>query len=235
MPILESWKLQLSIDDVLKAQGADPDTVRLRRPTLLSITEEAINRGKPLLKPQVVYEFYTVKKYAHERLVLSPLDHTDGNHSLSGQLISQHLAQAQKVVISLCTIGSDLEETVSSLFRVDPMIAMAMDGVGSAAVELLAIQASNYFENLARLQGLKSSIPLNPGMVGWPVEIGQPQIFSLVDAEAINISLTDSLMMIPGKSLSMVMGIGKDLSAIGSSCEYCSLKGVCNYQNHYDK
>jgi hypothetical protein len=235
MPVLESWNLQLSIDEVLKAQGADPDTVRFRRPKLLSITEEAIKRGNPLLKPQVAYEFYAVKKYLHERLILSPLDHNNGNQFLSGQLIAQHLARAQKVVVIVCSIGRDLEETVSSLFRVDPVLAMAMDGVGSAAVELLAIQASNYFESLARQEGLKSSIPLNPGMVGWPVEIGQPQIFSLVDSEAINIFLTDELMMMPGKSLSMVMGIGKDLSAIGSSCEYCSLKGVCNYQNHYAK
>jgi hypothetical protein len=30
-----------------------------------------------------------------------------------------------------------------------------------------------------------------------------------------------------------VLGIGKDVSPVGSSCDYCTLKGTCKYQNHY--
>ena len=78
-------------------------------------------------------------------------------------------------------------------------------------------------------------MPLNPGMVGWPLDIGQQQIFSLLDGEEINVSLTDSWMMVPNKSLSLVMGIGPNVSAYETSCEYCSLKGICKYQNHYAK
>jgi hypothetical protein len=135
----------------------------------------------------------------------------------------------------VCTVGSELDDVVTSLFKVDPMVALALDGVGSAAVEMLAIQACNYFEDQAKYDGLKTSMPLNPGMVGWSVDVGQPQIFSLVDGEEIHVSLTDSWMMVPNKSLSQVLGIGIDVSSFGSSCEYCSLKGICKYQNHYAK
>jgi hypothetical protein len=70
-------------------------------------------------------------------------------------------------------------------------------------------------------------------MVGWPVDQGQPQIFTLLDCEAIQVTLNESCMMTPNKSLSMVLGVGMDVSAVGTSCDYCSLKGVCKYQNHY--
>jgi len=40
-------------------------------------------------------------------------------------------------------------------------------------------------------------MPLNPGMIGWSVDIGQPEIFSLLDCEEIDVSLTDSYMMVP--------------------------------------
>jgi hypothetical protein len=133
----------------------------------------------------------------------------------------------------VCTIGSLLDEMVSSLFKVDPSLAVAMDGVGSAAVESLAIQACNYFENQVKDEGLNTTMPLNPGMVGWPVEQGQPEIFTLLDSEEILVTLNESCMMSPNKSLSMVLGVGKDVSPVGSSCDYCSLKGVCKYQNHY--
>jgi hypothetical protein len=233
MPILKDWEIQLSVDEVLHAQGADPTSLRNRRPQLIVNTEKAIEIGKLLLKPSVLYEEYPVKKYTHERLELVTTPENNGKMHLSGPLIAQHLARAQEIVIMVCTIGSELDDRVSTLFKIDPITAVALDGVGSAAVEILAIQACNYFEERAKNQGLKTSMPLNPGMVGWPVEEGQPQIFTLVESELIDVSLTESCMMVPNKSLSMVLGLGKDMSAIGSSCDYCSLNGVCKYQNHY--
>ncbi len=235
MPILSHWELQLNVDDVLRAQGADPASIRSRRPALITNTEKAIELGSLLLHPLVLFEQYPVKKFTHERLELATSAAGDGKAQLSGTLIAQHLARAQEVVILVCTIGGELDERVSSLFKVDPVLAVALDGVGSAAVEMLAIQAANYFESQADARGQKSSMPLNPGMVGWPVEIGQPQIFTLLDSEMIQVSLTEACMMSPNKSLSMVIGLGNEMSAAGSACDYCSLKGVCRYQNHYAK
>lgn len=235
MPILDQWELQLSVDDVLRGQGADPASIRQRRPTLIKPTEKALTLGYALLHPKVLYEQYTVKRFTHEKLELTPNASSDGKTYLSGPLIGQHLSRSQSIVVMICTIGTELDESVSSLFKVDPVVAMALDGVGSAAVELLGIQACNYFEAQAEQHGLKTSMPLNPGMIGWPVELGQPQIFTLLDSEQIQVSLTESCMMTPNKSLSMVLGVGTDVSAIGSACDYCSLKGVCRYQNHYAK
>ena len=235
MPILRDWKLTFSVDDVLKAQAADPDSIRRRRPGLIASTEKAIELGKALLNPVVLFEKYPVKKFTHERLELVTNASMNGKAHLSGPLIAQHLARSQMVIVMVCTIGTTLDDTVSSLFKVDPVVAVALDGVGSAAVELLAIQACNYFEAEAKEQGLKTSMPLTPGMVGWPVEEGQPQIFTLVDSDLIQVSLTESCMMVPNKSLSMVLGLGRELSATGSSCDYCSLNGICKYQNHYAK
>jgi hypothetical protein len=233
MPVLDQWDLLIRIDDVLRAQGADPEVIKLRRPSLVKATETALKNSSAFLHPQVLYEKYSVKKLIHERLELIPKNQYQKNINLTGQLITQHLGRSQEVVLLICTIGSELDDFVSSLFNVDPLSALATDGVGSAAVENLAIQACNYFEDQAKSLGLNTSMPLNPGMIGWPVEQGQIEIFSLLDSERIHVSLNESCMMIPNKSLSMVLGIGMDVSPLGTSCDYCSLKGVCKYQNHY--
>jgi len=235
MPILDHWKLQLTIDDVLRAQGADPAVMRLRRPSLVKGTEKAITIGMALLHPRVLYAKYMVKGLVHERLELSSNTSCNGKSYLSGYLIAQHLARAHLIIVMVCTIGSELDETVSSLFKIDPIIGIALDGVGSAAVEMLAIQVCNYFEAEAQAHGLNTTMPLNPGMVGWPLDQGQPQIFTLLDSDEIQVSLTESCMMTPNKSLSMVVGVGEEVSAIGSSCDFCNLKGVCKYKNHYGK
>lgn len=235
MPVLNQWNITLNVDDVLRAQGADPVSIRQRRPALIKSTEKAISLGKTLLQPRVLYEQYEVTRFIHERLELSPGSSSNGKTFISGPLIAQHLSRSQSVIVILCTIGNELDESVSSLFKIDPVVAVALDGVGSAAVEFLGIQACNYFEAQAEARGLKTSMPLNPGMIGWPVEQGQPQIFTLLDSDQIQVGLTETCMMTPNKSLSMVLGVGTDVSTTGSSCDYCSLKGVCRYQNHYAK
>jgi hypothetical protein len=231
MPILNQWEISLTPDEVLHSQGADPQVIKVRRPSLVKITEKAIATGMPMLEPKVLYEEYTIKSLVHERLLLGAED--SSKPFLSGELVAQHLARSQSLIVMVCTVGSFLDEMVSSFFKVDPSLAVALDGVGSAAVENLAIQACNFFEDKAKSSGLNTTMPLNPGMLGWPVEQGQPQIFSLLDSEAIQVTLTESCMMTPNKSLSMVLGIGLDVSAAGTSCDYCSLQGVCKYQNHY--
>jgi len=235
MPILDEWDIQLTTDQVLRAQGSDPDVIRSRRPNLVKITEDAILRGQPLLQPRVLYEKYQVKCLTHEYLELVSRKSDQGKYFLSGPLIAQQLARTQSLIVMVCTIGSDLDECVSSLIKIDPLIALALDGVGSAAVELLAIQACNHFEKKVNDDGFNTTIPLNPGMIGWPVDIGQPQLFSLLDSEEIHVSLTDSCMMVPNKSLSLVLGIGPDVSILGTVCDYCSLNSICRYQNHYEK
>jgi hypothetical protein len=233
MPVLNQWDISISVDDVLRAQGADPEAIKKRRPSLVAATEDALKKSAGFLRPMVIFEKYSVRKLIHERLELEPNSPDQRRPELTSQLVAQHLGKSQEIIAIVCTIGNELDELVGSIFKVDPLAALAMDGVGSASVENLAIQACNYFEAQANSAGLNTSMPLNPGMIGWPVEQGQPEIFSLVDGEKIQVTLNESCMMVPNKSLSMVLGLGKDVSPLGTSCDYCSLKGVCRYQNHY--
>jgi hypothetical protein len=235
MTILDHWEINLTDEDVLKAQGANPDTIIQRRPSLVENIREGMCIGSSLIDPKVLYEKYSVSRFVHQRLELKTNNSKNGKGYLSGELIAQHLAQSQEIIVMVCTIGDELDNMVSSLFKVNPVLAIALDGYGSAAVEKLSLLACNYCEKMAQKEGLFSTMPLNPGMIGWPLEVGQPEIFLLVDSEDINITLTESLMMMPNKSLSMVIGLGADKSVNTSSCDFCNLKGVCRYQDHYAK
>jgi hypothetical protein len=70
MPILDAWDLQLNIDQVLRAQGANPDDIRSRRSDLVNTIEKAISIGKHFLHPRVLYEKYPVVNFVHDRLEL---------------------------------------------------------------------------------------------------------------------------------------------------------------------
>lgn len=228
MPVLREVEVTIDADAVLRGQGADPAAIRSRRPQLVEIAERALEKGQPLLKPTVLYRTLTVESVRHERLSLG------GGGVLKGQLIAQHLAQATQVVAMLCTIGADLEEYVSVTMATNMSHAIALDGVGSAAVEALSNWACKQVENWAADQGMQTTIPLSPGMIGWTVAEGQPQVFSLLDGEDIGITLTDHALMLPRKSLSMVLGVGSDLNTGGKVCDICAMQETCRYQHHYD-
>jgi len=77
---------------------------------------------------------------------------------------------------------------------------------------------------------MQSTIPLSPGMIGWPVEESQHQIFALLDASRVGVVLTESSVMIPVKSISMVLGLGHDVSSDSRICDYCTMRETCRYR-----
>ena len=228
MTVLDKWDLSLDVDTVLRAQGADPAAIRKRNPRLVESTERALDEGSLLLQPRVKTRRLLVEDLRHERIKLM------GNGILSGELLAKHMGGAQEVVIILCTVGEGLERRAADVSKEDSVYGLALDAVGSAGVEALANAVCALFEEDATKEGCKVTIPLSPGMVGWPVEQGQPQIFDLLDTDEIGVRLTESMMMVPRKSLTFVLGIGKKLIAGGRACDYCSLKGTCRYRDHYD-
>ena len=137
------------------------------------------------------------------------------------------------MAVIVCTVGGAIESYTSRLFGVDPVLALALDGVGSAAVEALSVNATRHFEALAAARGCGVTVPLSPGMEGWPVEEGQPQLFTLLDAESIGVTLTESSLMLPGKSLSLLIGMGPDVSSQGAVCDYCAVRATCRYKGSH--
>ena len=227
MELKQNLELIYDVDAVLRGQGADASVLRARRPGLVKVAEEAMQQSFSLLHPKVVYQEFTVEGVRHEQLLLQ------GGQKIAGKLITQQLAAASQVIVILATIGDELEEQVSKIWDSDMVYALALDGAGSASVEALANAACLYFEQQAASEGLQASIPFSPGMVDWPVSEGQPQIFTLLGESGSIVQLTTSFVMIPQKSLTMVMGIGAEVKSSRKTCDFCSMRDTCRYQDHY--
>jgi hypothetical protein len=141
--------------------------------------------------------------------------------------VARHLAGAERVAAVICSLGPALEEYAASLENL--VLALALDGLGNAAVESVAQQVCGRLAERAEVYGLETSTPLSPGEPEWPVEVGQPQIFALAKPSRAGIRLTGGGMMIPKKSISFVTGIGQEMSQV-HPCEACSLKEICRYR-----
>jgi hypothetical protein len=229
---MKKWQvadLEIDVDAVLRGQGADPEVIRQRSPRLIEIAEDALGIALDRLEPQVLVEEYEITGFSHDKLELI------NGKDLKGPLISGHLAGAKFVTIALCTVGSSIDELAAEIMEDDIVKGLAVDGVGSAAVEALANAVCREIEINAAAKGMETTIPLSPGMIGWGVEDGQPLIFNLADPSKHNIELTPHFLMVPRKSLSMIMGIGPNISSGARICDFCAMRETCRYQDHYEK
>lgn len=216
--------LEIDVDMVLRGQGADPAVIRARRPRLVEIAGQALAEGLQLIEPLAAYRILPVEKWVHETFTLV------GGIKLTGALLSQNLACAKQIAFLVCTLGAGLEKRVSELMQDNPTYAFALDGFGSVAAEALGLAVCAELEAEARNAGLFTSIPLSPGMIGWPVEAGQPQIFNVLKATQIGLGLNESFLMIPHKSVSMLLGISPSSFGAGRPCDFCSMQKTCRYQ-----
>jgi hypothetical protein len=221
--VTKDWILDITVNDVLLGEGMDPHSSRARRPALVQAAQRALELGPALIHPTALIRDVSVREQRHEHILL------DGG-TLSGPLVARHLAGAQHVAAVICTIGPELEAEVNRMFGDDPVLGLALDGFGNAATELLEQQICGQIGKRAQAEGLTASTPLSPGVPEWPVEIGQPQIFALVDAASAGIQITPGGMMIPKKSVSFVVGIGPEMTRT-DPCEICSLKEMCRYRH----
>ena len=140
------------------------------------------------------------------------------------------------LVAAVCTIGSALEERVSRLFdKGETVRAVVLDAIGSAAAEEAADRCNLLICEMATPTDFSPDRRSSPGYGGWSVE-EQKAIFGFVRPDEINVTLTESCMMIPRKSVSFVVPLegGKPGGGRGSRCSRCGIDD-CPYRDVDDE
>lgn len=221
-------QLELTADWILQAQGADPAVLRTRHPQAAAAAERALAAGLPLLEPTAAVRLLEVQQLSHQHLDLSP------GGSLHGEAVGRHLAGARQVAVVLYTGGEKLEQRIAHEMPADAPFAFALDALGTAANDALLLQVYRYVSRLAEGRGWQISIFLNPGMIGWSVEQGQPQLFALLDPAQIGVSVNPQWAMHPRKTTSGVIGLGPGLTpADGPPCAFCALDATCRFKGKH--
>jgi len=222
--------LELTHADVFRVQDVDSVLVRERRPSLYTLTEQALEESKTLLQPELVYRRLAVQRVEHNRMRL------DGGYSLKSKILVERLAQAEYIYTVIGTVGKRISERASLAMSENQFAyGYALDCCGTAALQKLAHRFTSWIESTSVPEGLKVSRRFSPGSHFWPVSQGQPEIFMILDDRNKIVRLTPSNQMIPIKSISFILGVGKNLKITESECSDCSLRNRCTYRNRFEK
>jgi hypothetical protein len=227
MPILRDIPVELTLEGVVRAQGMK-DVSRLRGPMASTLDElmEMVQTGD-LLETAVAYESYTVAEITDSHLKVEGSDAV-----LHGSVFSHLIADAQELTALVCTAGPKIEKRAAEYFdQGESLRGLFLDGIGSAAVGALGSRACSIISKAAEERGLHTGSPISPGGPRFTVAEQWP-LFRLAPADEIGVRLSDSGLMIPRKSISMVIGIGEKMPTWthAESCDHCNLGHTCPYR-----
>jgi hypothetical protein len=147
-----------------------------------------------------------------------------------GSRISGIFKRAELIALFVTTLGSDYN-SISQRYREDPLLYYLSDLVASAYTERCADIAHKKVSQDAANMGLKCSNRYSPGYCGWKTE-EQKKLFSLLPASPCGITLTESSLMNPVKSVSAAIAIGKEIKFIKHDCSGC-YDDNCVYKKKY--
>jgi hypothetical protein len=228
MKIIKDLKLDLDKEEILRYQGYSRKKVKEPNQNILRITEEEINRGYSLFKPQGIYSLIKIKGSALE----GRINLESGLIFRFAKSIIKQLKGASHLLVGVVTIGDLLEKKVSELFsQGEYPRALTLDVIGTVAVEDFSRKVRKLARQEVIERGFKTSRHFSPGYSGW--EVSQQEIvFKSVPSDNIGVRLTKGFMMLPQKSLSWVIGAGKEIivsSEEENKCKDCQSK-YCNYK-----
>jgi hypothetical protein len=181
-----------------------------------------------LLEAAIVYEFHIISRLSYEGVVL------ENGIVLNGSLFNSILKSAREIAAVVCTIGRRLEERVAYFSaQKDSLRALLLDGIGSAAADSLVQKVCDVMRHEASSIGYQASSRISPGTPGFPIS-EQWKLFQLVPGEQIGVHLSSSLLMIPRKSVSTIIGIGPNMPiwTEAERCNRCNLNKSCLYTVH---
>ena len=228
MKIIKDIKLDIDKEKVLGYQGYSTKKVKNPNQNILRITEEEINRGYELFKPQGIYSLIKINSFISEEEIRLESGYT---LRFTKSIINQ-LKGTSHLFVGVVTIGDSLEEKVSELSsQGEYPQALALDAVGTVAVEDFSREVRKLARQEVKEQGFKTSRHFSPGYGGWEVS-QQDIIFKSIPADNIGVRLTEGYMMLPQKSLSWIIGVGKEMiisSEEDNNCGNCQSKR-CNYK-----
>lgn len=145
------------------------------------------------------------------------------------KIVTSQLKKIEKAAIFVSTIGSEMESWIKELNEKGNLaLAYIADIMASEAAENAADFLHDHIKQKMSKLSLNVTNRYSPGYCNWSVS-EQHKLFSLLPENFCGIKLTDSALMIPIKSISGIIGIGKNAKWKEYLCDKCGVKD-CTYR-----
>lgn len=215
-------KLKLNAGDLFRVMGyREDDDLSLVEEMTLGIFAE-LPHLCTIKAGYVVYDEVTVSR--SERSV-----NLKGITFQVGPVVASMLRKSESIGLFLSTAGSEIEiKSRQASAEGDLLKGYIYDIAGSGIADAAADYVHSLIGFAAAGAGMKITNRYSPGYCGWDVA-QQKELFSLLPNGFCGVSLNASQLMNPVKSVSGIIGIGKDVNFHPYTCDKCT-QNNCTYR-----
>jgi len=177
-----------------------------------------------LLQPALAWESHPVLEASGSRVRLA-----GGAALAQAETVVEVLGAAEELVTAVGSIGPALDETTRDWTASGRELeAFVLGEIGNLAVGKLTDLIPRRVAEWAADRGLGASGALSPGGTGIDLA-AQRVVVELASAQRIGVELTQTCMLTPLKSVSVLIGLGHGLPTWtrAQACELCASRDSC--------
>lgn len=123
--------------------------------------------------------------------------------------LSKHLQSCDKIIIFAATIGIEIDRLIAKYGILSPSRAAVFQAIGAERVEALCNAFCKEIKETVKSQNKITTSRFSPGYGDFPLDT-QKEIFTQLDCHRkIGLTLNNSMLMSPSKSVTAIFGIKK--------------------------
>ena len=140
--------------------------------------------------------------------------------------LAKHLQGCKEVLLFAATLGQKVDSAIKRITLESLTEGNAAQAVAASLIEVYCNQTLENYDTGA----LKQLARFSPGYGDWQLS-EQKMFFQLLNCQSIGLTLTESCMMVPVKSVTAIVGLSDVEGRPWSRCEICGLDN-CVYRKN---
>lgn len=144
--------------------------------------------------------------------------------------LNRNLKDCEQIILFAATLGAQVDLLIQKYNKIQVSKAVILQAAATAMLEDYCDKRNEELKLDYEAKGLYLRPRFSPGYGDFPLECQTALTGALETGKRIGITLTDSLIMAPSKSVTAVIGVSKTAQAcMVKGCEVCE-KTDCRYR-----
>ncbi len=187
------------------------------------LLNDSIAELKEISELKYVFRIFNLKK-ENNNVSFENLINTKSND------LELHFRHCERSAVMAATIGFEAERKLKYYSVTDLSKALVFDACATACIEALCDVAELEIKEIAAKEGCNTTFRYSPGYGDLAIS-HQGEILSALNAQKlIGLTVSDSSILIPRKSVTAFIGFNKGNEIHKNTCLNCSLFGNCAFQ-----
>ena len=153
-----------------------------------------------------------------------------GNVEIYSRNLRTNLKDCKQVVLFAATLGAEVDRLIRKMQVVDMAKAVVMQACAAVVLEEYCDELQEKIATQFSMEGKYIRPRFSPGYGDFSIQHQKAVLSMLEVSKRIGVTMTDSYMLTPTKSVTAVIGIGDaEMNCNLNSCEECD-KTDCTYR-----